>query len=185
MQYTSICGDKDESRTDIKCFTEYNNFKDDTRNAKIYKVLSHLFIEEEYSLWVDGNINLKITEKELIELMGDKDILTFANPYRDNIHDEAKECIRLKLDHRETIEQQIAKYPNTKVLSQCGVILRRHTEEIKRLNEKWWAEICVGSRRDQLSFNHIFRDVKILELGHPFNNRYFNKLPHKNAIRQI
>jgi len=177
--YTSIVGGKDEPRADIKCFTDYSEFKNETRNAKIYKVLSHFYIKEEYSLWVDGNIHLKISEKELIELMGDKDILTFANPYRTNIYDEAEECKRLKLDHSETIDQQMTRYTNTEVLSQCGVILRRHTEEIKRLNEKWWAEICAGSVRDQLSFNAVFKDVKILELGNPFNNKYFKKLNHK------
>jgi hypothetical protein len=180
MQYTAITGNKDERRKDIKCFGEYSEFKNPARNAKIYKVLSHLYVNDKYSLWVDGNIFLKVSEKDLIEMMGDKDILTFANPYRDNIYDEAEECKRLNLDDPQVINNQIKRYHNTKVLSQCGIILRRHTKEIKRLNEKWWAEICAGSVRDQISFNHVFKDVKIIDIGgNPFDNRYFKKLSHK------
>jgi hypothetical protein len=35
------------------------------------------------------------------------------------------------------------------------VILRRHTDAIRHLNEAWWNEIVRGSRRDQLSFNYV------------------------------
>ena len=35
------------------------------------------------------------------------------------------------------------------------MILRRHTDAIRRLNEAWWNEIVRGSRRDQLSFNYV------------------------------
>lgn len=187
MIYTAITNGKDNKRTDIKCFIKYNKFTEPRRNAKIYRILSHKFIDEEYALWVDGNIDLKVTEQELIDLMGDKDVLAFKHPYgRDCLYQEAEECKRLGLDYPELIDEQIARYraegfKEHQGLWQTGVLLRRQTEEVQRLNEKWWAELCLGSMRDQISFPYIFYG-KIKEIvieGDPFNNRWFQKRPHR------
>jgi len=37
-----------------------------------------------------------------------------------------------------------------------GVLIRKHTDRVKRLNERWWAEICRGSLRDQISFPFVW-----------------------------
>ena len=180
MIYTAITNQFDIPRNSIKCFTEYNKFKSPVLNAKIYKILSHLFIDDEYSIWIDGNLFLKVEEKELIKLLGDKDIAVFQNPYRDNIYEEADECKRLKLDDNKIIDEQIKRYGNSvEGLGACYLIIRRNTKEIKRLNEKWWAEICRGSVRDQISFPYVFRDnVKYLPKRNPFDNKFFSRIGH-------
>ena len=48
-------------------------------------------------------------------------------------------------------------YPANAGLSECCVLLRRHTDAIKDFNEAWWEEIRRGSRRDQLSFDYVAR----------------------------
>ena len=58
--YTAIVGGKDPIRTDIKCFTDYDQFRRPVMNAKIFKILSHKFIDTDLSIWVDGNIKLLI-----------------------------------------------------------------------------------------------------------------------------
>lgn len=45
--------------------------------------------------------------------------------------------------------------PEDAGLIEAPVILRRHTDAIRRLNESWWGEIVRASRRDQLSFNYV------------------------------
>lgn len=171
MAYTAITDNYDVPRDDIKVFSEYDAFKDPCRNAKIYKILSHHYDDSEWSVWVDGGIFLpKWKEEEMVRIVKEshKDIGVFIHPtYRnttwDCIYHEAEVCKELGLDNPDIIDAQIARYrkagyPEHNGMAACGVIIRHHTEEIKRLNEKWWAEICVGSKRDQISFPFVFRD---------------------------
>lgn len=186
MIYTAVSGGRDNIRTDIKCFTDYDRFNTGRMNAKIYKVLSHLFVDGLWSVWIDANLFLKVSEKELIELAGDSDMAVFKNPYRKNIFDEGMECIRLGLDDEETISEQLLRYKNEGFdingsgLGACFLIIRKNTPEINRLNEKWWAEICRGSSRDQISFPYVYGDkVKYLDDINPFDNQYFKRIGHK------
>lgn len=184
MIYTAITDRKDKIRDDVKVFRAYNRFKEPRLNAKIYKILSHLFIQGEFSIWIDGNLFLKQPPEVFIQLLGGADIAVFRNPYRDCLYEEANACIKQKLDNPLIIEEQIEKYrqegfPVSAGLGACFLIIRRHTDQIKRLNEKWWAEICRNSSRDQISFPYIFNQVvKYLPIQHPFNNKYFKRIGH-------
>lgn len=184
MIYTAVSGQRDNIRKDVKCFTAYNRFASPRMNAKIYKVLPHLFLNTQYSIWIDANLHLKVDEPELIRLLGDKEIAVFRHPYRDNVYKEAEECIKLKLDDPAVIARQMYDYKAQRIkgdnLGACYLIIREHTERIKRLNEQWWAEICRYSSRDQLSFNKVFQDVQLLPKTDPFNNQYFKRVGHLN-----
>ena len=183
MIYTAITNGKDLPRTDIKCFGDYNNFTNPRRNAKIYKILPHLFIKTDWSIWIDGNVKLKVEPEVLFGMLGDKDIGVFAHPERNSVYDEAEECIKLKLDNKEIINEQVDRYKaegfSDKKLGTCYVIVRRHTEEINSLCEKWWAEICRGSVRDQISFSYVFRDkVKYFDKQNSNDNKFFKRTGH-------
>lgn len=166
MIYTSITGERDKMRDDIKVFS-YDAFKSDRMNAKIAKILPHYFIDEEYSVWVDGNVFPLKTEEEYIKLLDDKDIAVFRHPERKCIYDEAMFCRLKGKDGAQIIEDHIKRYnlTNQSGLYACGFIIRRHTERMKQLCEKWWAEICTGSSRDQISFPYVFPkdEIKVLE----------------------
>ena len=183
MIYTAITGGKDKPRDDIKCFSEEDRFKDPTMNAKIYKVLSHLYDPDEYSVWVDGTVIPVVEIEKFIELLGDAEIAVFSHPNRDCIYDEADECKRLNLDSFERLTAHTDRYrglnyPEHAGLGACYVIIRKHTERIKRLNEQWWAEICHGSRRDQISFPFVFGDVVKYLPWVQNNNEYFHRGGH-------
>lgn len=187
MIYTAIVNNFDKPRTDIKVFKAYNRFKDSVLNAKIYKVLSHKYINNEYSIWVDGNLFLKQNFIEYVKLMEGADIAVFENPYRDCLFDEIDQCIEQELDNKVLLEAQKGRYkafPRHNGLGACFLIIRRHTEQIKRLNEQWWSEICSGSKRDQISFPYVFKDVvKYIPKVHPFDNKYFKRVGHnKNEV---
>lgn len=181
MIYTSITDNKDAPRDDIKCFSEYNKFKDPVLNAKIYKVLPHLFMDTEWSLWVDGTVTIKNLDEFLKECEG-HDLVVFKHPNRNCLFDEAEEVIRLGLDSEDIVRSQILRYkafPRQKGLGACYIIFRRHTEQIKSLCEKWWAEITRGSRRDQISFPYVFHEVVHYLDWQPTNdNKYFTRRGH-------
>lgn len=189
MIYTAITGEKNNPRPDIKTFTGEGLFKSSRMEAKIYKILFHKFIDDEYSIWIDGNVFLKYQEEYYYNLLGDYDIAVKQHPGWNCIYEEAKQCKLMKKDRFYLIDRQIEKYrkegyPENAGLGECQMIIRRNTPEVRRLCEAWWAEICANSSRDQISFPYIFRDkVKYLptkaETYREFvSNEYYRLEPH-------
>ena len=135
-----------------------SEFADPRRNAKVQKILSHhYFPDYEYSLWIDGAVELQVPVGTLVEkYLKDADIAFFKHPVRNCLYKEAEVCKELKLDDPEIIDKQMKKYrsesfPEEFGLAEATVLLRRHTPKVKEFNELWWKEIKYGSRRDQLS----------------------------------
>lgn len=179
--YTVITGNKDTLSEDMNtkgakavCFTDNPDlksekweirlipslYKDIRRDSRTVKLLPHIYFPEaEYSLYVDGNIICKVPIQRIIhEWLQDDDIAVFKHHTRDCLFQEAKECIRLGLDTPENVNAHIERYkdfPEHKGLYQCGMILRRHTPRIKRLNEAWHAQYVTGAKRDQISFPYV------------------------------
>lgn len=206
--YTCITGDKDILSEDINvdgakavCFTDNPElksvvweirliptlFKDIRRDSRLPKMLPHIYFPDaEYSLYLDGNIICKVPINKLIrEWLQDTDIAVFKHSTRNCLFDEAQEAIRLELDSEDVINVHIRRYegfPKQKGLYQCGVILRRHTLQIKRLNEMWWAEYCMGCKRDQVSFPFCLEKegVAINAINsHAYLHPYFEYFDHK------
>lgn len=182
--YTAIFGDKDEIKTitrskhcDYVVFTDNpqlhsNDFKvvvcsaphkDPTRNAKFYKLLPHEVLPNyQYSLWIDGSIEIKDIEVDDLfqQYLEHNDIALHAHPDRNCIYDEADVCSKINKDDPAIIRQQMDQYrlrgyPEASGLVSAGIIFRRHTPAIAQLNQDWWREIELHSRRDQLSFNYV------------------------------
>jgi hypothetical protein len=169
--YTSIIGKHDilrEQKGNFKPFVDsYSEFKDDRRNSRIQKILPHLFFDAEYSIYLDGNIQLLVEPQILIdEFLKDKDVAVFRHITRDCLYDEAKACGELGLEKPELMVEQMNWYrdhghPKHNGLYEGGVIIRRHTKEVEAMNEKWWAHYCRFGKRDQVSFPVAFPIEKI------------------------
>lgn len=146
---------------------------DPVRCAKEHKILPHRFFPDyEISIWIDGNFLVERDPGPLIEAaLSDKNMAMFNHnrtlgDSRDCIYDEFKSIVRLSEDagkaigDPEVMKKQIERYrkegyPEHNGLINGGVLLRRHhADDVKRTMERWWEEICQGSRRDQLSFNY-------------------------------
>ena len=159
--YTVITGDKDHAiKQDypIKVFQDaYDRFKDPRRNSRIQKILAHKYFDDEYTIYIDGNMKLLISPEEIIEkYMSGYDMALFAHGVRDCVYKEAMEVAKLGLDDVSVIIEQAKYYEDSeygkhKGLLQGGFIVRRNNERTKRFNEAWWADFCRFSRRDQLS----------------------------------
>jgi hypothetical protein len=191
ITYTAIVGNIDRPRDDILCFSGYDKFKMDVRNAKIYKILAHQFLDTDISLWLDGNIFLNVTQ-ELVaeELLGDADMGLFKHFARDCIYEEGvasagkypKEEIQSEIfDHLDYYKQK--KYPFHNGLYECGVLLRRHSKKMEEFNNAWWSEICQHSFRDQISLPYVlskFPDLKIkITEGNVRKHNFFKYINHQ------
>ena len=150
IAYTSITGDKDTPRSDIAVFSEYDRFREPVYNAKIYKILPHLFLETDISIWMDGNIRLLISPEEAVDRwLKDNDIALFRHYKSKNIDWELK-WIKYKFNRRSEVYlealKQVEYYKrlgDPGPLYMGGFIIRRHNDKVARFNEAWWAEICV------------------------------------------
>jgi len=165
-------------------------FSDPCRNAKIHKVLPHIYFPNaKYSIWMDGSIEAIATIglQQLINThLQFHDLAIFEHRFRKCIYEEAEVCIASRKDTQEVINRQMQKYrgegyPVNNGLVEGGVLIRRHSEQVKRFNETWHTEIVEHSRRDQLSFNYVARKIGLqykLLPGSFHGNPYFKLCSH-------
>jgi hypothetical protein len=171
-----------------------NQGGDPVRRAREHKILSHkVFPDVIYSIWMDGSIEIRegVDLGMLVEShLKSCDIALFPHRTRACAYVEAEVCSKLELDDPQVISQQMLRYrqmgyPEGMGLGETGVILRRHTEVVRELNELWWSEICSGSRRDQLSFNYVLwrLGVEYMKLPGDFSNNPFFTVRSHNERR--
>lgn len=171
--YTAITGNFEPYRDDITVFRSYDRFKSDRMNAKIYKVMPHLFLDSEITIWLDGNIRVAPgvdIDQFVNEFLGDADIAVFKHPWRSNPYQEGYVCLADRLDDPQIIDAQMRHYFSlvpemVHDLAECGVIVRRNIARVNAFNESWWAQICRYSSRDQLSFPFVcdnHPDMKVI-----------------------
>lgn len=163
--YSAICNKYDNRRKDVHVFYDKKTDKFNTgvMNAKTYKILSHNYFKSTYTIWLDGNIFLKVPPKVLVkEFLKDCDIAVFKHPYRNCIYDELEHAKgRVESKFKGIMNGQIAKYrkegmPSNFGLAECGMIIRKNNKVTKEFNRRWWCEICSHSHRDQLSFPYVW-----------------------------
>ena len=160
--YTAIAGDYPIKRTDVQCFVAEGVFQRPVMEAKRYKILPHLFMDDDVTIWVDGNISLRCEPQQLVdEFLGDADMALFHSPYRKTVWDE---FAALKVDRRFAIpylQRQLdaqclaysqAGLPRDATPFECNFLIRRNNARVNRLMEAWWAQICRWQWRDQVSF---------------------------------
>lgn len=193
--YTAIFGGYDElidptykpQDADFICFTDRDLksdvwkvikctpiYQDMNRCAKKYKILPHRYLSNyDYSIWIDGNIDIISDINEIIEhYLTDNNMALFDHNKnvldpRNCIYDEYSAIMyfgqrngNYKDDPTIMTKQmqryQLEGYPAQNGLATCMIMLRKHTEpDVIKTMEDWWQEIKYGSRRDQLSFNYV------------------------------
>lgn len=183
--YTVIAGDYDYLKDpeyvmencDYICFTDQAELKSDiwqirrmdsdarnsdARLSRRYKILAHEYLSEyEWSIYVDGNVRIigNLWEYVCSESKG-APLLCLKHPYRNNVYEEAEECISLHKEDPQIIRKQMERYRAEGYMGENGLItanilVRNHMhEDVIRLMELWWKELKQGAGRDQLSFNY-------------------------------
>ncbi len=163
--YTAIAGDYPIKRTDIQCFAPAGIFQRSVMEAKRYKVLPHMFLDDDVTIWLDGNISLRADPQDVAEqLLGPADIALFHSPYRQTVWDEfdvLQSDPRFDIPYLQTqLAAQRKAYaraglPKATTPYECNFIIRRNNDRVNRLMESWWCEICRWQWRDQVSFPYV------------------------------
>jgi len=132
------------------------------KNRKV-KILPHRYFPGfEYSVYVDGNVQILSNMAEKVDrCLSTNKMVVPKHPLRDCVYEEAKACINNQKADPQNIQDQMKKYreygfPEHFGLSENKILFRRHNESIiKETMEKWWEELRTGARRDQLSLPFV------------------------------
>lgn len=211
--FTSITGDKEDliedqntKGADFIAFTNQesetwetrppcNLFKNRRYNAKPPKLLSHLYVDTDTSLWIDGNVRLKIPMSDLVNVWFDEDtdIALTKHPSKRDPYQEVDILKRLDwVDKDEANEFKRFLYNigtlKGKRMGECNIILRRHNEKVKRFNNEWFSHLIRFIHRDQPSFNallRLYRDLNFKFIEPNIRNHpAFDYLEHKDKNRK-
>lgn len=142
---------------------------------------THLFPNYEYTMYVDGNIQVISDITEYIYRIGDAGIATHLHSSRSCVYEEAQAIVFSKRDTKENIEKHVRhleeeRMPKHYGMLECNVILRRNTDTCNRIMDEWWEEFRKYSKRDQLSLPFVLykNNISIKEIGVLGNNIYTN-----------
>lgn len=177
VPYTVNVGEYDKQRNDILCFSQYNRFKNNVRNSRIYFALPHLFINCEISILVSCEVIVKVPYEKLVkEWLGDADMAFFKHPWRDCVHEEiiaAEHRVKAINDPVEldTLRAQGDHYREIGVpehlnnLPETAIWIRRHNKKVEAFNNALWAEMCRWSYRDQTCIPKVLLDFPDLKVN--------------------
>ena len=145
------------------------------RNAKIYKIMPHLFLPDyDYHIWMDPTHDVISNPYDICKkYLKEKDIGLFVHPHRKCTYEEAQEIVNLTTnpnmgdyDHLDNIERQLKFYkkqnfPTNLGLFELSAHVRKNTPLIQKMNLRWWELICRFSSRDQLSLPYALHSLNI------------------------
>ena len=197
--YSAITGGYDDPIEDGRVILYEDDIQiggySDNLLAKHPKVFPHLYFPDaEYSIWIDGNVSLKVPAEDLVrEFLGDADWAAMRHPFRDCAYAEAGICIAVGRGDPEEIGSQVASYreagfPEDYGLWENSVLIRRHTKEVKEFSERWWCDILGASERDQISFpyTHWGHPIKVRGIEtniHYGESTYFHKVNFDHNVK--
>ena len=148
-------------------FSADNKFRN-RRNAKIYKVLTHIFLPEyDYYIWIDSTHAVKKDPEWIIEnYVKEQGIGLFKHSKRKCLYEEGKEIIRKKQDDIDKVERQMKFYKSENVEKNLGLyelsaFVKKNDFKINALMHSWWEQICMFSSRDQISMPYVLKKYKI------------------------
>lgn len=181
--YSSVSGDYDDKISDRIYIEPSDRFNTHRMNTRIIKVLSHKFIKDaDYTIWLDSNLKLNIDPLYLLEYFDYPKIGIFSHT-RNTINEEIKACSSLDTPERLNYHKD-----KPGKLACSFLIVRKNCEEVNKLNEAWWAEVCAGSSRDQLSFPYTLGTIatyKALPNNNYQKNSMWERLSHKKHIKNF
>lgn len=179
-------------RYDLSKFESQTEGMTTLEKARFYKTHPHLlFPEYEYSVFVDGNVQIVADITSEVKKLGKSFIAIHDQPGRDCIYDEAVAIVALGKANKSDAFNQINEYfqqgfPKHFGMFQTNVLVRRHNQEkCIDVMEQWWDEMSKHTKRDQLSLTYSlwknglsYSDVSLLGLN-TAKNPSFRVIKHK------
>ncbi|XP_010555210.1 PREDICTED: uncharacterized protein LOC104824754 isoform X2 [Tarenaya hassleriana] len=162
------------------------------RNGKVPKILTHrLFPEAQYSIWIDGKMELIVDPLLILERYLWRGKHTFAiaqHKHHRSIYEEADACKRrkryarplidlhMKIYRYEGLEPWSIKKNTVSDVPEGAVIIREHTALNNLFSCLWFNEVHLLTPRDQLSFGYIVYRLKGDFKFFMFQNCEYNSL---------
>ncbi|KAG8367541.1 hypothetical protein BUALT_Bualt16G0082600 [Buddleja alternifolia] len=150
---------------------KYQPYDEPRRNGKVPKILTHrLFPQAQYSIWIDGKMELIVDPLLLLERYLWRGKHTFAiaqHKHHRNVYEEADANKRRKRYARPLIDLHMKIYryegmepwsPRKSTLSDVpegAIIIREHTALNNLFSCLWFNEVHLFTPRDQLSFGYV------------------------------
>ncbi|KAF5947034.1 hypothetical protein HYC85_017262 [Camellia sinensis] len=141
------------------------------RNGKVPKILTHrLFPQAQYSIWIDGKMELLVDPLLVLERYLWRGKHTFAiaqHKHHRSIYEEADSNKRrkryarplidlhMKIYHYEGMEPWSPKKNTVSDVPEGAIIIREHTAINNLFSCLWFNEVNLFTPRDQLSFGYI------------------------------
>ncbi|XP_042979059.1 probable hexosyltransferase MUCI70 isoform X1 [Carya illinoinensis] len=171
---------------------KYPPYDEPRRNGKIPKILLHrLFPQAQYSIWIDGKMELIVDPLLILERYLWRGKYTFAiaqHKHHHSIYEEADANKRRKRYARPLIDLHMKIYryegmeswkPGGKTISDVpegAIIIREHTAMSNLFSCLWFNEVDLFTPRDQLSFGYVVYRLGGLFKFYMFPNCEYNSL---------
>lgn len=151
------------------CYTNNKNLKSDNwqiiyANLEEIKQVRRLKIvvpfEYDLSIWIDASIEINCNLDEFVRDYHKGYFTLMKHPHRGCVYQEAEVCIKRRKDNVAVITNQMntyrqQRYPANNGMVATGILIRVYCDQVIRFCEKWWNEVNIHSRRDQLSFGFV------------------------------
>lgn len=140
-----------------------------------------VFAEYEYSIYIDGNIQVISDLTEYIYRVGNCGFAAHMHSSRDCVYEESKAAVFAKKETQDQMDKHVEhlhkkSFPEHYGMLECNVLVRRKCDACKQLMRDWWREFLTYSKRDQMSIPYVLykNGVSIEEAGTLGNNVYEN-----------
>ena len=176
------------SKVDITQMEEYGKISNVELNRKIKILQCDILKQYDYTIYVDGNIELVTGVSPIISDMGNCSFAVHYHRTRDCIYDEVVSVKHLKRVSGEEMDKQMEHYkaqgyPLHYGLYENSILVRDNRDKDTRdLMKAWWAEYIRFPTRDQLSLPYViwkcnYNKDRILILGRDLErNTRFNRI---------
>lgn len=133
-----------------------------SRASRVPKILSHLAIESDFSIYHDGSLSLACRARDLIaETLQFSNLALYRHPCRETLQDEVALCRNEGVGYGGVMVTQADRYLSQGLrpgLWAGGVVIRRNVESVQRFNEIWWREFAGGCSRDQIALPRALQE---------------------------
>ena len=175
-------------KIDITRMEEYGELSNSMMNRKIKIMQCSALQEYDYTIYIDGNIEVVSGVSPIITDMGRTSFGVHYHRRRDCIYDEVISVKHLKRIKGEEMDQQMRIYkkdgfPRHFGMFENSILIRdNRDDETLELMREWWDEFCRFPTRDQLSLPYViwkqgYSREKILILGNDVErNTRFNRI---------
>ncbi len=154
-------------KIDITQFEEYNSTNATALNRKI-KILPFNYLKNyDYSIYIDGNIQVVADLMPLVLGMKNAALAVHTHAIRDCVYKEANGIDLLKKADPQKVYEQLMRYkeegfPEHYGLFQNSILIRNHkNENCIKLMSLWWEEYSKQFTRDQLSLPYVIWKMKL------------------------